>query len=253
MSRFYRRSLLLLLISVFLHGSAVFAATYSNTYRYSLDDECSDLDDPFEKLNRKIFVFNSILDHFLLRPVAKGYKAIFNDYTRDKIGNFIDNTNVPLTFVNNVLQLDLDNSLLSFWQFFINTSLGLGGIFDIAADIDGLKTTPQTFGSTLARYGVGPGPYVMLPFLGGTNMRDILDTPIMNDKLNPLRYALHRDFRIGLTASSLIHKRAELLPFTDYVEKNSSDPYATIKSSLHQRRESGLRYPASYHCKRVSF
>jgi len=222
-------------------------------YNYSLDDnaedECSDLDDPYEKLNRKIFAFNSVMDHLILKPIAKGYKAIFNSYSRDKIGNFIDNTNVPLSFVNNALQLDTKNTLLSFWQFAINSTLGVGGLYDVSAQF-GLKTSPQTFGSTLARYGVAPGPYIILPFYGGSGARDVLDKPVLNSGMNPLKYKLHHDFRIGLLAANVVHQRAELLSFTDYVEKNSPDPYSIIRSSIHQYREKDLRYPLGYRCKR---
>lgn len=225
-------------------------------YSYSLDDdateECTDMDDPFEKFNRKVFAFNSFLDHIILRPVAKGYKKIFNAYTRDKIGNFIDNTNVPLTFVNNVLQLDGKNSLLSFWQFVINSTLGVGGLYDVARP-EGAWTTPQTFGSTLARYGSGPGPYIILPFFGGSGVRDMLDSPVLNSGLNPIKYKMHRDFKLGLLGVSLVHQRAELLAFTDHVTRTSPDPYSVIRSTIFQHREKDLRYPAGHKCKRVAF
>lgn len=224
-------------------------AVYS--YKYSLDNDCSDLDDPFEKVNRKIFVFNSVLDHFLLRPLAKGYKAVLNDYSRDKIGNMVDNLYVPLTTVNNVLQADGDNVIASFWQFLINSTLGIGGLFDITSSFGIDKTKPQTFGSTLARYGVGSGPYVVLPFYGSTNMRDIFDSLIFNNKLNPIIYSVHRDAALGITGTTLIQRRAEILDFTDYVAKTSSDPYVTIRSTYHQNREQNLRYPYTYKCKRI--
>jgi phospholipid-binding lipoprotein MlaA len=239
------------LVVLSLISPAVTFAENSYKYNYSMvNDECADLDDPMEKLNRKIFIFNSVLDYFILRPIAKGYTKLLNDYTRDKVSNFVDNVNVPLTFVNNVLQADSNNSLISFWQFTINSTLGVGGFFDIAGDF-GIKTSPQTFGSTLAHYGAGPGPYVVLPFFGSSNMRDIFDPLIFNSKFNPLKHKLHRDFSLAVTGVTLVQKRSEALPFTDYVTKNSSDPYVTIRSTAHQYREKNLRYPASYRCTRV--
>ncbi|MES2215203.1 MAG: MlaA family lipoprotein [Pseudomonadota bacterium] len=222
------------------------------SYSYDTAQECSDLDDPWEKLNRKIFIFNSVLDHFILKPITKGYMALFNDYTRDKIGNFVDNTSVPLTVVSNVMQLDPQNALKSFWQFVINTTLGVGGLYDVAGNFD-MKTPPQTFGSMLAHYGVQPGPYIVLPIFGGSSMRDVLDAPILNNALNPVKYAMHKDFKLALTATTFVQKRAEFMPFTDYVEKNSSDPYTTIRSSSHQAREKSLRYPANHKCKRIYY
>lgn len=231
-------------------------AIAENSYKYNysmtdaVNDECSDIDDPFEGFNRKIFTFNAVLDHFILRPIAKGYTKALNDYTRDKISNFVDNVSVPLTTVNNVLQADADNALLSFWQFTINTTLGIGGFFDVAADF-GLKTTPQTFGSTLARYGASPGPYLVLPFFGSSNVRDMFDPLMFDNKLNPVKHVLHREFATAITITKLVQKRSEALPFTDYVSKHSSDPYVTIRSTMHQYREKNLRYPASYRCKRI--
>lgn len=250
-----------LLIFLIITASCLHANAGTSTdtvpyqYSYSLDDdpseECTDMDDPFEKFNRKIFAFNSFLDHIILRPVAKGYKKAFNPYIRDKIGNFVDNTSVPLTFVNNVLQLDAKNSLLSFWQFVINSTLGVGGFYDVARS-EGVWTPPQTFGSTLARYGSGPGPYIILPFFGGSGMRDVLDLPLLNSGLNPLKYKMHRDFKLGLMGVSLVHQRAELLDFTDHVTRTSADPYSVIRSTIFQHHEKDLRYPAGYKCKRVA-
>lgn len=222
------------------------------SYNYDMNQECSDLGDPFEKFNRKIFVFNSVLDHFILKPIARGYLALSNEYTRNRVGNFIDNINVPLTITSNILQLDMSNTFKSFWQFVVNTTIGVGGAYDAAASFD-LKTDPQTFGSMLARYGVHPGPYVVLPFFGGMNMRDVLDAPLMDNGLNPLRHALHRDFKLALTAATFVHRRAMIMPFTDYVEKNSPDPYISVRTSLHQVREKVLRYPAGYRCKRIDY
>ena len=216
----------------------------ANNYDYAHYDDCNEIADPFEKLNRKIFMFNSVLDHFILRPIAKGYKAILNDYTRDRVSSFVNNIAVPLTTVNNALQLNPDGVLLSFWKFVINTTLGVGGIYDVAGKF-GLNVQPQTFGNTLAHYGVRPGPYVVLPFFGGTNVRDIFDMPLMNNALNPIKYKIHDDFLLGLTAVSFVQKRSEILELTDYITKNSVDPYASVRSILSQKRESEVQYPKS--------
>jgi phospholipid-binding lipoprotein MlaA len=230
-------------------------ATENNEYKsynYDIDRRCSDLDDPFEKFNRKVFVFNSVLDHFILKPVAKGYIALSNEYFRNRVDNFIDNINMPLTVTSNILQLDIHNTLKSFWQFVVNTTIGVGGAYDAAASFD-LTTEPQTFGSMLARYGARPGPYIVLPFFGGMNMRDVLDAPLMDNNMNPLKHALHRDFKLALTAATVLNKRAILMPFTDYVAKNSPDAYISIRTALHQVREKALRYPAGYRCRTIDY
>jgi len=211
---------------------------------------CSDIDDPFETINRKIFTFNSVLDHFLLRPVAKGYRKMFNDNTRDKIDNALTNTKVPLTMVNNALQGEGNKALLSFWQFVINSTLGAAGTHDIAK-AQNLHVEPQTLGSTLASYGFGPGPYIILPFYGSTNSRDVFDKTFANDKMNPLNAAINSNTKFAISMGTLVSDRADILPFTDHVSNTSPDPYVSIRTALHQRRESTLHYPPYYKCKKI--
>jgi phospholipid-binding lipoprotein MlaA len=211
--------------------------------------KCMDIDDPYEKLNRKIFMFNSALDHFLLRPVAKGYRNTVNEEARSKISNAASNTQVPLTMVNNLLQKEPKNALLSFWQFMVNSTFGIGGLENVAKKT-GLEVQPQTFGSTLARYGVGPGPYIVLPLLGGRSARDMWDPIILNKTMNPLTYAINKKTEYAITAVKLVSDRANVLPYTDHVAETSTDPYVTIRSSIHQNREEFLRYPPYYRCKK---
>ena len=214
---------------------------YKNTY--SIDQDVLEVYDPYEKLNRKIFAFNSVLDHFILRPVAIFYKNVTNNYIKARVGSFTDNINMPLTVVNYSLQLKYENTMNSLWRFIINTTFGIGGLFDVASKFD-LNPTRQTFGSTLARYGVGPGPYLVIPFFGSTNARDVTDNIYTNGALK--RYQFHRDFRWGVTGVKLVHDRAVALPFTDHIAKTSTDPYIAIRSAIHQNRESKVRYPEGY-------
>ncbi len=240
---------ILLVSLILLFSSNIYADDYpvalsGETLSYGV---CSDIDDPFEKLNRRIFMFNAILDHFLLRPVAKGYNNMFSEATRARVGNFLDNTQMPLTIVNNTLQLEGHKTLLSFWQFVVNSTLGVGGIEDVAKK-RGLHVVPQTLGSTLASYGVGPGPYIILPFFPGTSARDMLDTPIANSVMNPLNYKISRGAKRAVTGTRLVHERAVILPITDHIEKTSPDPYVTIRSYNFQHREAEVHYPKNYRC-----
>jgi phospholipid-binding lipoprotein MlaA len=223
----------------------------SYNFDYSLNDKadsnCSDLDDPFEKVNRKIFYFNSFVDYITLKPLAKLYGRTFNDYTKDRVGDFVDNVREPLTTVNYGLQGDLDNLISSFWRFAINSTFGVGGTYDLATDL-GIKKKTQTFGSTLAHYGVSPGPYIQIPLIGGSNLRDMWDVIILDSALNPLMFPIHADAKNIYTGTRLIHKRNEIMPFTDYLAKTSTDPYAAIRAALHQRREATIHYPEGYVC-----
>jgi phospholipid-binding lipoprotein MlaA len=239
----------ILLFSLVLHTNIYAEYTKSNDMQsdeypsYDLNDEaCSEIQDPYEGFNRKVFVFNSFLDYVLLKPVAKSYRILVPDFAKDKVGNFVDNLTEPVTIVNNVLQFRLRDTVAGIWRFFINTTVGVGGLFDIASKM-GIQTEPQTFGSTLARYGVQPGPYLVVPFFGSTNGRDISDIFVLS-KIDPVKYNMNKYQRNGYTALSMVHNRSVMLPITDSIAAESADPYASIRSLVHQRREHSLRYPA---------
>ncbi len=216
-------------------------------YVYSAKNGCMQVYDPYEKLNRKIFVFNSILDYLFLRPITIGYRQFTNDYTKARVSSFLDNITIPLTAVNYGLQMNYDQTMKSIWRFLINSTFGIGGLFDVASKI-GSKVTKQTLGSTLAYYGVGPGPYLVLPFIGGTNARDFTDPVFANSDLNPIMYRVHRDFEMVVSSVQIIDTRLGLLPFTDYITRSSTDPYIAVRSATHQNRESVISYPKQFKC-----
>ncbi|BDU60123.1 hypothetical protein FLA4_05330 [Candidatus Rickettsia kotlanii] len=212
------------------------------------ENSCLKVYDPYEKFNRKVFVFNSVLDYIILRPLTIGYKNITNDYVKARINSFVSNVDTLLTAVNYGLQLNYDKTMKSVWRFLINTTLGIGGLFDVAGKVGLPSSGRQTFGSTLAHYGVAPGPYLVLPIIGSTNARDIMDSVITNYALNPLMYYTHNDFDLGVLAVSKINDRYVVLPFSDYVMKNSTDPYVAIRSALHRVREVSVQYPENFKC-----
>ncbi|MDX2049824.1 MAG: VacJ family lipoprotein [Rickettsiaceae bacterium] len=239
---------LLLLITLF--SQAIYAKESNYYFHYSLDQEnqtdCSDLEDPFEKVNRRIFYFNSAIDRIFLKPIASVYGRVLSDFSKNRIGDFTDNIKEPLTTVNFILQLNVQNSFKSFWKFLINSTFGLGGTFDLSHRFK-FKHKPQTFGSTLATYGVGPGPYIVLPIFGSTNMRDMWDIPT-DHFLNPLMHKMTNPQQIGYSTLRVIHKRNEVMPFTNYIETASTDPYVAVRTALQQRREEEVKYPNGYKC-----
>lgn len=245
----YRLFILVLfcLTSLFAHAEDEFSYPGAS----SGEQKCMDFDDPYEKFNRAVFTFNSVLDHIILKPVARGYRNAANEEFRGKVSNAAGNYLVPLTMVNNVLQQEPKNALLSFWQFTVNTTFGIGGLENVAKKVN-LQTKPQTFGSTLARYGVGPGPYIELPILGGGAMRDALDPVILNKVMNPVTYAISTNAEHTITGIRLVSYRSDILPYTDHVTKTSTDPYITIRAAKYQNRERNLNYPPYYkqRCKR---
>ncbi|WP_341747293.1 VacJ family lipoprotein [Candidatus Tisiphia endosymbiont of Dascillus cervinus] len=246
-----KQFILLLLINF---SSIIAIASTQNTqddedfrYVYNEGKGCAQVYDPYEKLNRKFFAFNSVLDYLFLHPISIGYKRISNNYTRVRVNSFLDNISMPLTVVNYGLQMNYDQTMKSLWRFLINATFGIGGLFDVADKI-GLRVTKQTLGSTFAHYGVGPGPYLVIPFFGSTNARDSTDAIFTNSYLNPIMYPVHRDFEIIVSSVQVIHTRLGLLPFTDYIGCSSTDPYIAVRSAMHQNRESVIVYPNQFKC-----
>lgn len=250
-----RLNLYLVLVIIMVMSNMAHAANKDDDsdYNYSYHNgvKCRQIYDPYEKFNRKIFVFNSGLDYVILRPIAIAYKNITNDYTKTRVSSFLDNIQEPLTSVNYAIQMNFQGFIKSVWRFLINTTFGVGGMFDVASKTD-LPSNPQSFGSTLAHYGVGPGPYLVIPFFGNASIRDAGDMVLFNSAMNPLRYSFHKDFQLGLTGAKIVSSRAAILPFTDSIAKSSPDPYIAVRSAVFQYQEAKMQYPANFVCPVVS-
>jgi phospholipid-binding lipoprotein MlaA len=189
--------------------------------------------DPFEPANRQLYAFNSGIDRAALKPVAKGYEAGVPKWVRTSVTNFFENLDYPLTIVNQLLQGKLKEAGQDTLRFTLNTTLGLGGLFDPARDAN-LPRHDEDLGQTLGRWGVPPGPYLMLPFLGPSHLRD-LPSVVVARFLGPFYwydYGNERWFALGL---SLVDKRARLLPL-DAALQRTYDPYGFIREAYSQRR-----------------
>lgn len=247
----FRMTPIILILSL-ITSTAFAASDDDDKYNYDYSEgtgHCS-VYDPYERVNRKIFFFNGALDTIILRPVTKIYGRFTNSYTKARIRTFVDNISEPLSTVNYGLQGNGAGMFKSFWRFAVNSTFGIAGLFDVASKV-GLTPEQQTFGNTLAYYGVGQGPYIVLPIYGGMGARDVSDPIISNNLLNPLKYALHEDFKLGVTVAKVIHYRHEIMPFTDYVTKNSPDPYIAVRDAILKQRESKIVYPVGYRCPAV--
>ncbi|PCJ29438.1 MAG: hypothetical protein COA94_01555 [Rickettsiales bacterium] len=220
------------------------ADNYSYNYA-SINNKCQ-VYDPYESFNRKIFMINGILDAFTLRPIAKIYGKLTPDYTKSRVGSFLKNINEPLSTVNYGAQGNAGGIFKTFWRFAINSTFGVLGMFDVASKV-GLKVEPQTFGSTLAHYGMGAGPYIVLPIFGGMGARDVMD-PLISGRMNPIKYLMHSDFKYSITGTSVVHNRDEIMPFTDHVSKNSPDPYIAIRNAILSQREDKMVYQDGFKC-----
>lgn len=229
---------LIFIISLFININNIIAIEYS----YNEDDTgTSKVYDPFEKVNRKIYRFNDFFDRISLHPMAIVYNRITNDYIKARVGNVFENISMPLTTVNYIIQLRFEKAHKSLWRFLINTTFGLGGLFDIASKTK-IEANYQTFGNTLAYYGVCSGPYIVIPFLGSSGLRDALDLIILNVALNPLSYSVSNTTRFSVLLGQFVYERASILPFSNFIDKSSTDPYIAVRSAIFQNREYKVEY-----------
>lgn len=168
-------------------------------------------EDPWEGFNRSMFIFNDAVDGAVLKPVAEGYKAITPNLVQKGVSNFFSNLGEIGNIANNLLQGKWDETASSTFRFLINSTAGWFGIFDVASEM-GLKQYDEDFGQTLGYWGVSSGPYLVLPFLGSSTVRDgsglVVQYAYLDDKeiLN-----LDNDETLGLLALDVIQTRASYL------------------------------------------
>lgn len=191
--------------------------------------------DPFEDVNRSIYEFNDTIDDNLLEPVSRAYKDHVPEVAQDGVSNFFGNLRDVSTLANQILQFKPVESVETFGRILVNSTIGLGGLFDVASDMD-LTTENEDFGQTMAVWGVEEGPYVMIPLLGPSTVRD--GTGVYVDLTSPANMVNEMDdiSFISASAMNIIDKRVELLPATDLLDQ-SDDPYIAIRSSYLQKRK----------------
>ena len=205
--------------------------------------------DPLEKANRKVFTFNNTFDRYFLEHVAKAYRSGVPKTARNSVRNFLVNLSAPLSAVNSILQGKSDNALATISNFLINSTLGVGGLFDVASK-KGVIYKTEDFGQTLGHYGISSGAYLMIPFLGPSSTRDFsgwaVDKSVDPLGFNFLEIGGNEDLieshnRITLATVSAIDSRESLIDILDDVRRESFDPYATIRSAYLQRRNTDIK------------
>lgn len=191
--------------------------------------------DPMERTNRAIYRFNDALDRNVARPVARAYVKATPAPVRSGVSNFFRNLTYPTVIVNELLQGKVATMFVATARLVVNSTIGIGGLFDPASQL-GIPAHDEDFGQTLAVWGVPSGPYMVLPVLGPSSVRDTVG--VGGDFLtDPKRYAINDPWtRYGLTGMELVDKRAELLG-TDDVLARSFDPYVFMRNAYLQRRE----------------
>ena len=191
--------------------------------------------DPLEGFNRGVFKFNEVVDGVLLKPVAQISRGVVPEVGRKGVHNALSNLSSPVVFANSVLQGDPEQAFTVLWRFILNSTLGVGGLFDFAGYY-GIHARDEDFGQTLGTYGAGPGPYLVLPVFGPSNARDAVGLG-MDVLMDPMTWMNDNDPNMIRAIVGTVDARAGAIETVEEIYKNSIDPYATIRSGYLQRRQ----------------
>lgn len=215
----YRRTTL---FSLALVGSFAMSGAFAQAPEY----------DPWEPVNMRVHVFNDFMDRNLLRPVANGYVRYVPQFARKGVNNFFSNINDISVLANNVLQLKLEAAASDTGRLLLNTTLGIGGLFDVASGVGFIKNE-EDFGQTLGYWGVPPGPYVVLPLFGPSTVRDSIGFGV-DTTTNPLNHRDEVALRNTAFVLQQIDRRVEAIAVESIM---SGDPYIFTREAYLQRRE----------------
>lgn len=209
--------------------------------------------DPLEPMNRAVFNFNEMVYDNVFDPVARGYKKVTPDPIELVVGNFFSNLNDVVVITNSVLQLNYKSALASSTRLLINTTFGIFGLIDIASDISAasdinLNKRNEDFGQTLGHYGIGSGPYIVLPLLGPSSVRDTFGIAVDGFFVDPVTQGVTGVFmnnvdylnttalRLPVATARTINARAQFLDDDKTLEEAALDKYEFMRDSYIQRR-----------------
>jgi phospholipid-binding lipoprotein MlaA len=200
--------------------------------------------DPLEPMNRQIFGFDMFVDKWFFKPAAQTYRTVVPDFGRDAIRHFLDNLHEPVIFANDVVQTEFTRAGWTVERFTINSTVGVGGIFDWATKW-GIEQQTGDFGQTLAHYGVGEFFYLVLPVLGPSNPRDVVGL-VADGYADPFSYLAY-DYGAEVAdyarwGAEGLDARAQNIENLDEIQRTSIDLYAAIRSLYRQHRASELRH-----------
>ncbi len=190
--------------------------------------------DPWESFNRGMYTFNDKVDAAITKPIAKGYRAITPNVVEKSVSNFFSNLGEINTIANDFLQFKIPEAFSDTGRFVVNSTIGIGGLFDVAKHL-GIKKRDEDFGQTLGTWGANNGPYLVLPFLGPSSVRDGFGLAV-DFQIDPIAETDNRDTRNILYTLDIVRKRAELLEAGDILDEAAFDPYIFLREAYLQRR-----------------
>lgn len=195
--------------------------------------------DPLEGLNRGIYKFNDTVDKAALKPVAGAYKAVVPGTIRTGVDNFFSNLSNVVTIVNDLLQFKFDKAFDDTGRFVINTTFGVGGLFDWAS-MDGIPKRTEDFGQTLAHWGWKDSAYFIIPLFGPSTLRDAGGFAVDATFFDPVFAVDYVPTRNSLIVTQAIDKRSQFIPGSDLLDEAALDPYAFMRDAFLQRRNNQI-------------
>jgi len=198
------------------------------------DEEMTEYD-PWESFNRKMFAFNRHLDRMVLKHVAKVWNVVVPDLAQQSLANAFDNIAMPRRLLNSLFQLKMEGAGRELARFFLNISMGIGGFFDVATEL-GLPRSEEDTGQTLGYYGVGPGPYLILPFLPPLTLRDGVGFAA-DSAMQPIGYVAPFAATAGMRGGQIVNDRSLNLETFEEFEKAVFDLYSATRNAYLQRRQ----------------
>lgn len=201
------------------------------------DDEFGGINDPLEMVNRPIFTFNDRLRLWVLEPTARGYRKVTPSIFRTGMLNFFNNLLEPTRFINCLLQGRFSAAKETFLRFALNSTVGVGGLMD-PATFDGMKIHERRFASTFAYYGIGSGPYLVIPFYGPSDLRGVFGL-VGNTLTHPLFYILHDHPLVAVCAeaSKSINQTSFRLGEYEKMLSSALDPYVSVRDAYKQHQQ----------------
>ena len=195
--------------------------------------------DPLEGFNRGVYSFNQTMDKVLFDHVGKLYQAITPAFVDKGITNFFSNLNDLAVMVNDLLQFKINHALSDATRFIFNSTIGLAGFFDISSGVD-LPKHDEDFGQTLAVWGIGSGPYLMVPFFGPSSFRDVTGQVVDRGILNPIFYINDDAIEAGFLTLNYVDFKADLLSARKLVGEAALDEYEFVKNAYFEKRENQI-------------
>ncbi|TLY80927.1 MAG: VacJ family lipoprotein [Gammaproteobacteria bacterium] len=190
--------------------------------------------DPWEPMNRATYRFNDKFDRAIAKPVARSYRRVTPQFVQTGVSNFLDNLQYPVVMVNDLLQGQFTPFAQDTGRLLLNTTLGIGGLFD-PASAAGLDKNDREFGQTFGKWGIKPGPYLVIPFLGPSDVRDGFGL-VANTYADPRVYINNDAVKYGLWVVHAVDIRAHLLDVEGAMQ-GAYDPYAFVRNAYLERRQ----------------